>query len=202
MGKDPDDLRYELGRVAELKKTASLPSKLTLTLTWAPRPYLPNPRETGEVIARQLHAIGIEVQVIQSSNRDDFFQRMKHGTFELCLAGWIADTADPADFYDALLHSDSIPGGPKMSATANNMSRYRSAEMDAALKAFRGDPSAASRNAVTNLLSRDAPLLPLIYGQAVAIYRRGIVGFRPSPLGRSTLSQLQFPPDRPTIGRR
>ena len=73
-----------------------------------------------------------------------------------------------------------------------NLSRYRSPAMDELLAAFRAEPTEANRREVLRQLGEDAPVVPLIHGQAVAVYSSRISGFRPSPIGRSSLSRLRF----------
>jgi ABC-type transport system substrate-binding protein len=194
MSHDRDELGFAPNAATSLAAElgASLPKKLSLLVTWSPRPYFPNPRAAADVVVASLRNIGIAVELVFPRDRDDFFDRLKRGSFEMALAGWIADTTDPADFFDSLLSSGQIPDPAKVTATSNNLSRYRNPEMEAALVAFRGEPSEPRRKAIFRILSEDAPLVPLVFGQAVAVYHRNILGFRPSPLGRASLASLRF----------
>jgi hypothetical protein len=49
-------------------------------------------------------------------------------------------------------------------------------------------PTPANRARIMELLERDAPILPLIYGQSVAIYARHVRGFRASSTSVSRIS--------------
>lgn len=178
---------------AELEREKlELPKKLSLQVLWSPRPYLPNPKDAAEVIKQNLAAAGVTVDVVVPKSRDEFLDRLKRGTFELSQAGWIADTPDPADFFEACLSSQSISGAAKVSSSSNNHAHYSNAEMDAALKAFRAAPTPENRTKIVDLLERDAPLLPLVHGQSVAVYSRRVRGFRGSAVsvGRMPFSKL------------
>lgn len=194
MARDHDSLGHDPKAAKELaaKLGSALPKKLQLLVTWSPRPYLPNPKAAAETIIANLAEIGITVEPVQPRDRNDFFDRVKRGSFEMALAGWVADTADPADYFEALLSSAQIPDVTKVTATSFNLPRWRNAAMDAALVKFRGEPTDANRREVIRLLGEGAPLVPLIHGQAVAVYSSRISGFRPSPLGRASLARLRF----------
>jgi len=194
LGRERDGLAFNLREAKELiqKAGSAAPKNLSLLVTWSPRPYLPNPRAAAETIRDELAAIGITVELIQPKDRADFFDRVKGGKFEMAIAGWIADTADPADYFEALLSSHMIPKVSKITAMSNNLSRWSHAGMDEALARFRAEPTEPHRAAILKILTEEAPVVPLIYGQAVAVYSRRVLGFRPSPLGRASLSSLKF----------
>ena len=197
MGREAkESLSFSPKDVAALleKEKVTLPSKLTLQVLWSPRPYLPNPREAAEIIRQSLQAININVELVQPKSRDEFLDNLKRGKFEMSEAGWIADTPDAADFLEACLSSKNISSAMKVTSTSNNHARYMSPEMDQALDDFRREPSATNRARIMEILERDAPLLPLIYGQSVAIYNRKVRGYRSSAVavGRMSFSQLDL----------
>lgn len=73
---------------------------------------------------------------------DDFMTTLAGGRFDLALAGWIADTTDPADFYDALLWSRSIGD-----ENGSNNSRWNDPATDDALARFRVQPTEENASA-------------------------------------------------------
>src|SRR5256885_9046009 len=85
-------------------------ARLNLIVPWAPRPYLTKPMAVAQAIQTQLAVVGITVVITQSHSSDEFFETLNSGRFDLALAGWIADTPDPADFYEALLWSKCLGG--------------------------------------------------------------------------------------------
>jgi ABC-type transport system substrate-binding protein len=197
MGREAKELLpYNPREVAVMieKEKLELPRRLTLQLLWSPRPYLPNPKEAGEVIQQQLGAIGVAVDLVAPKAREEFLDRLKKGGFELSLGGWIADTPDPADFLEACLSSHNIPSAAKMTSGSNNQAHYASAAMDEALKTFRANPTPENRARILDLMESDAPLLPLVHGQSVAIYSRKVRGYRASAVsvGRISFSRLDL----------
>ena len=147
----------------------SRPSRLSLLLPWAPRPYMPKPLPVANAIARQLAAVGIAVDLVQPASSEAFFHDLDHGNFDLALAGWIADTPDPADFFEALLWSRASEGENR-----SNSSRWKHPPTDAALMQFREYPTEENKREIHRLVREEAPLVPLIYGQSVVVHSRKV----------------------------
>jgi len=160
------------------------PARLRLLTVWAPRPYVPHPRPVAEAIARQLAVLGIQVEIVTPRNSDEFFRSCERAEYDMVLGGWIADTPDPADFLDANLHSEHIQSpGVGRGVGHINLARYRSGAMDEALRRFRQDPTADNRAAVLQLVAREVPLLPLMYGPTVVVSAWRVKNVDVSPLG-------------------
>lgn len=194
LARDPNLLSFDLNKAKAFAAAAGnrMPQKVTLTVVWSPRPYLPNPRRAAELIRDQLAQIGLTVEVITTRDRSDYAERIQRNAYDLLLSGWIADTADPSDFFEALLASYSIPSMSNQTTTSNNVSRFASPPMDEALSRYRTDPTDANRLSIVKLIADEAPLLPLIYGQAVAMCSRQLSGFQHSALGRVSLAGLKM----------
>lgn len=181
MGMAHDGLTHDLAKARALLAEAGVvkPDRLRMLVLWAPRPYMPNPQPVATLIAEQLAGLGIAVDQLRPRSGDEFFAAVRSGSSEMVLGGWIADTPDPVDFLEAILRSDRVAIG----AAAYNVSRFRSAAMDAALDAFRRDPSAANRNQVLAILNSEVPLLPLMYGPNVVVHANRVRNVAVSPLG-------------------
>lgn len=194
MGRDTQTFAFEPAKAKQFAEAAGskMPRQLSLLLLWSPRPYMPNPGRTGELIRDMLAAIGIKLNLVTPRDRTDYFEHIARGNYDLLLGGWIADTVDPADFLAATLASRSIPGQNKDAPTANNASRWANPAMDELLERFSVEPGEANRAAIMKLLVEEAPLVPLIYGQAVAVYSNKLTGFRAHALGRCCLANLQL----------
>lgn len=143
---------------------------LRMMMVWGPRPYMPHPEKTADLIAQQLEAIGLAVQLTPTLDSEDYRKRGQAGDYDLDLGGWIADTPDPHDFLNALFHSQSVPSDEVAAAYANNMSRYRSQRMDDALDRYRGDASEANLQAAMEVVTDEAPLCPLFYGPNIIVH--------------------------------
>ena len=167
-----------------LEANGPKPGRLTLLVPWAPRPYLPKPLPVAQALQRQLASIGIAVALRETRSGDEFFGDLVRGNYDLALAGWIADTPDPADFFEALLWS-------KMCGVENhhsNHSRWRSAEMDDALARFREEPTEEHKREIQRIIRDQAPLVPLIYGQSVVVHSRRMRNVSVSATGILSLS--------------
>ncbi len=189
-----DHLRFAPAEAARLRNELgpALPRSIQLLCTWAPRPYYPNPRGAVKRIAESIaQHLGITVGVEFPRDRQDFFDRLRAGRFQMALTGWIADSLDDADYLEALYYSGSIPISGKLTATSNNNSRYRSAAFDASCLAYRLDPTSENRRAALDVLDADAPAVPIIVGQSVAILSTEFTGFTPSAIGRSPLASIR-----------
>ncbi|HJW92734.1 MAG TPA: ABC transporter substrate-binding protein [Thermoanaerobaculia bacterium] len=163
----------------------SKPSRLSLLVPWAPRPYLPKPRPVATAIAKQLAAVGITIDIQQPATGEEFFNHLDRGNFDLALAGWIADTPDPADFFEALLWSKASDGDNR-----TNSSRWKNAPTDAALMQFREYPTEENKREIHRLVRDEAPLLPLIYGQSVVVHSRKVRNVSASATGVLSLATV------------
>ena len=165
------------------KANGAKPSRLTLLVPWAPRPYMPKPLPVAHAIQRQLAEVGIAIDLIKPTTSDDFFNDLIRGNYDLALAGWIADTPDPADFYEALLWSKMCEG-----ENHSNHSRWKHPLMDAALGQFRDLPTEENKREINRLVRDEAPLLPLIYGQSVVVHSRKMRNVSASATGVLSLA--------------
>jgi ABC-type transport system substrate-binding protein len=146
---------------------ASRPARLTLLVPWAPRPYMPKPLPVASAIQSQLAEVGINVELRETKTSEEFFGDLIAGNYDLALAGWIADTPDPADYFEALLWSKMCEG-----ENHSNHSRWKSPAMDAALARFRANPTDENKREIHRMVVEEAPLVPLIYGQSVVLHSR------------------------------
>ena len=167
-----------------LDASGAKPARLTLLVPWAPRPYLPKPLPVAQAVQRQLAQVGVAVALHQTKTSDEFFGDLTRGNYDLALAGWIADTPDPADFFEALLWS-------KMCGIENhhsNHSRWRNAAIDAALARFREEPTEEHKRDIVRIIREEAPLVPLIHGQSVVVHSRRMRNVSVSATGVLALS--------------
>lgn len=161
------------------------PNRLTLLVPWAPRPYMPKPLPVAHAIQRQLADLGVTIDLIKPATSDDFFSDLIRGNYDLALAGWIADTPDPADFFEALLWSKMCEG-----ENHSNHSRWKHPLMDAALAQFRDLPTEENKREINRLVREEAPLVPLIYGQSVVVHSRRMRNVSASATGVLSLAGI------------
>lgn len=175
---DPDRARKLLSQPGVVR-----PGRLELLVTWAPRPYLPNPHQVASALARQLSDLGVEVAITTPRDAAEYFGKQERGEYDLILGGWIADTPDPADFLESNLASDRVPAPGKRGVATCNLSRIHDHDLDEALRRFRADPQDANRNHVLDLVAELSPLLPLMYGPTVVVTAWRVQNVELSPLG-------------------
>jgi ABC-type transport system substrate-binding protein len=166
-----------------LDASGAKPGRLSLLVPWAPRPYMPKPLPLAHAVQRQLAEVGIAVELRETKTSEEFFGDLVRGNYDLALAGWIADTPDPADFFEALLWSKMCEGD-----NHSNHSRWKNAAMDAALARFREEPTDEHKREIHRIVRDEAPLMPLIYGQSVVVHSRKMRNVVVSATGVLTLS--------------
>lgn len=167
---------------------ATLP-KLSLLVPWAPRPYMPAPLPVAALIQKQLAEVRVRVEIQQPETAEQFFDALVRGHYDLALAGWIADTPDPADFYEALLWSKMCEG-----ENHSNHSRWKNAAADEALLLYRENPSDENRRELDRIVRDEAPLVPLVYGQSVVVHSRRIRSIHVSATGVLSFGQVTLTP--------
>jgi peptide/nickel transport system substrate-binding protein len=172
-----------------LRRHPHKPSVLTMVVPWAPRPYILKPLPSAQEIARQLAAYGIRVDLIVTTSAENFFSTLARGEYDMALAGWVADNPNPSEFYELLLSSSQVSTGLQY---LSNLARWRRPEMDAALAAYRVDPSPANRKLITDMIEREAILLPLVYGSSTAVRTRRVKGVYVSPAGHVRFADVQL----------
>ena len=156
-----------------------------MVVPWGPRPYLPRPLQVAQTIQSQLAEVGITLSLQMTKSSDDFFTALYGGRFDLALAGWIADTSDPADFFEALLWSESIGG-----ENHSNYGRWQDPVTDLAVARFRSAPTDTHRHELDRLIREEAPFVPLMYGQSTAVHVRRLRNVAISPIGILPLADV------------
>lgn len=183
---DPKQASMAVGRASER------PSSLTMLVIWGPRPYLPHPQQTAKAVAEALGRVGLDVRIQQAADADQYFRRIARGDYDMALSGWVADSVDAADFLSSALSSQEIPAADRRIVTEGNLSHYRSDEMDAALEAFRQSPGAGNMAKIQEILDREVPLVPLMYGPTIFVYSPRVTTFKPSPLGIPLFAEMEI----------
>lgn len=194
MGSFRDGIAFDPKHAAALLRQADgdRPRRLTMLLIHGPRPYLPQPRAVAENLTEQLGKLEIEVEVREAATLEDYFREAARGEYDLALSGWLADTMDPADFLETILGPDSVPGDDRRHVIDGNLSHWRSEEMKQALQRLADDPDHENKQAILDLLRRETPNLPLLYGPTIYVYSPRVSGFKPSPLGIPEFGKLKL----------
>jgi ABC-type transport system substrate-binding protein len=171
LGSAPDLMMHDLVRAKNLlhEAKASPTSPLVLVVLPVPRPYLPEPRATAELIAAQLKEAGFHIDLKHPRDLIEYQDICQRGDYDLLLAGWIPDTSDPVDFMESLLASHAVPSSSNQATRGSNLSRWRNAAFDEALQKQRVKPDPANWLRICEMVRNEAPLFPLMYGPRIAV---------------------------------
>ena len=171
LGSTPDLITHDVARARDLLAKASVkPSgPLVLAVVPMPRPYLPEPRATAELLAAQLSQLGFKVEVKQPNGVAEYQELNGRGAYDMVLGGWIPDTADPLDVMESLFGASSIPTPANQTIRGSNFCRWRSPEMEQALEKQRLDPDQPTWRRICDMVRNEAPAFPLMYGPRIAV---------------------------------
>ncbi|CAG20824.1 ABC transporter substrate-binding protein SapA [Photobacterium profundum] len=181
-------LDFDPEEAIRLLKEAGYDNKLTLSM-WVPtepRPYNPSPRKTAELIQANLQAIGIQVTM----SHQDKLDRISMGeatSFDLILAGWIADNGDPDNFLRPLLSCNAKQVGLNIANWCNldfdNL-------LELALRTSRLDQRLNYYHRAQNILDQQVPLIPLAHGVHFQVHHKSLGGLQMSPFGTRSFSSV------------
>lgn len=181
-------LDFDPEEAIRLLKEAGYDNKLTLSM-WVPtepRPYNPSPRKTAELIQANLQAIGIQVTM----SHQDKLDRISMGeatSFDLILAGWIADNGDPDNFLRPLLSCDAKQAGLNIANWCNldfdNL-------LELALRTSKLDQRLNYYHRAQNILDQQVPLIPLAHGVHFQVHHKSLGGLQMSPFGTRSFSSV------------
>ncbi|UCD83796.1 MAG: ABC transporter substrate-binding protein [Deltaproteobacteria bacterium] len=147
----------------------------------------------GEVLARQLREVGIELET-RSYEWGTFFADIKSGNFQLYTLTWVGIT-EP-DIYYYVFHSSSVP------PQGANRGRYKNEEIDRLLEEGRRCLEQDSRkeiySRIQKILAEELPYISLWYSTNVVAQTKGIQGFEIYPGGEFTsLKEVYFTQEQP-----
>jgi ABC-type transport system substrate-binding protein len=197
IGRMPPDMLFpNINQAKNLvaEKNINVSTPLKMVVVPGPRPYLPNPGKAAEYIKTQLQEnLGIEVDICQSASFQDYYRYTSVNDYHMVLGGFIADTPNPADYLEAHLSSDYIASATHGALNNSNLSRMDNAEMDKAIQDLRIQPANEKRlRAVSDIIKRELPLMPLLYGPSVLVHSRELTGFTPNFDSTFALNNLKW----------
>ena len=179
LGRGNDGIRHDPTRAKAELPPGVLPPRLKMVRVWGPRPYLSRPDAVAAAVCDQLRELGTEVEVLAAKDSEDYFRLLRTGDYDLCLGGWVADTADPIDYLRSTLETGMIPTSGRSPATCCNYARFSDPMVDALLADAHRGGEAAIIDQVLNRVADEVPLLPLMYGPRVIVHAWRVRGFSP-----------------------
>ncbi len=155
-------------------------------------------RALAVLMANQLARIGIAVKV-RSYEWGTYFADIKSGNFEMTTLQW-PSVMEPS-LYRWAFHSENIPSAERRSAGANR-GGYHDPELDALLDAGMTETDREARRdiyaKVQQQLARELPYVSLWHEDNIAVMRRGVEGYAPTPNARfELLKRASAPPKEP-----
>lgn len=178
---EPDQsYSYDPDRARDLLADAGYANGFTMTIWAMPvqRAYNPNAQRMAELMQADLAAVGVTAQIV-SYEWNTFRQRLALGEHDSVLIGWVADHADPDNFYRPLL-SCAARG-------IANRSNYCSAELDSLLRAAISETEQAERRIIykqiQGVIRAEVPLLPIAHSLRFQAHQQDIVGVELPPYG-------------------
>jgi cationic peptide transport system substrate-binding protein len=136
------------------------------------RAYNPNAQRMAELIQADLAQIGVRAEIV-SYEWNAFRRRLARDEHDSVLIGWIADNADPDNFFRPLLSCNA-------KAVGTNRANWCNAEFDELLaEAIREQENAKRKQLyqeVENWVYREVPLIPIANSMRFQAYRGDIQG--------------------------
>ena len=157
------------------------------------RPYMPWPVDVAKQVAASLEEIGFEVEV-RPEEWSSYLEAVQNGRHQMALLGWSADVPDADNFLYVLLDKDNARLG-----SANNISFYTSEEVHELLIKARRTDDAPERERLyakaQQLILRDAPMVPLVYGEKMIAFRTPFGQIGVEPVNHPQLRSVPSPKD-------
>ena len=130
-------------------------------------------RNVAGIIQSSLKQVGVIVS-IESAETNTHFQELRRGHFQIAYGQWVGGNQDPI-FYKDLFATSEIPTEQRAS---KNRSRYSNPPLDPALEeavnTFDRQKTLPLYAKIQEIVSRDAPILPLWYQANMVIAKKSV----------------------------
>lgn len=153
------------------------------------RPYSPNGKRIGEMIAADLERIGIRAHLV-TKEWGPYRTALQNGEHTMALYGWTGDNPDPDNFLNILLGCRSAGVG------GNNVAKWCDPVYDAlvseAKTAADTERRAALYKKAQEIVSQEVPWVPLAHSVVFMAKRKGVENFIMDPLDRHLFADVQL----------
>ena len=130
-------------------------------------------RNYAGVIFDYLKAVGVPVLIV-TAEFNTLIDELRRGNFQIAYGQWVGGNQDPV-FYKDLFQTSEIPSETR---AGRNRSRYSNKELDAlldeAIKTFDREKAKVLYAKIQEIVSRDAPILPLWYQANMVIAKKNL----------------------------
>lgn len=172
---------YDPAKARELLAEAGYPNGFTMSIWAMPvqRAYNPNAQRMAELMQADLAQVGIQTNII-SYEWNTFRQRLQAGEHDSVLIGWVADNADPDNFFRPILSCAAQQSG-------NNRARWCNPEFDELLVAAIAENDLDQRKHlyqfIEDFVMHEVPLVPIANSLRFQAHRTDIQGVELPPYG-------------------
>lgn len=143
------------------------------------RAYNPNAQRMAELIQADLAHVGVRAEIV-SYEWNEFRRRLDRGEHDSVLIGWVADNADPDNFFRPILSCAAAAGG-------NNRTNWCDPNFDQLLEQALAETVADNRaqlyQAIETYALQQAPLMPIANSLRFQAHRTDISGVELPPYG-------------------
>ncbi|MDR6226215.1 peptide/nickel transport system substrate-binding protein [Desmospora profundinema] len=182
---------YDLEKAKKLLKEAGYEDgfEVVFHAMPVPRPYMPDGKKAAEFMQADFEKIGVKTKIV-SPEWSTYLEETNQGEHDMALLGWTGDNGDPDNFLYVLLDKDNarIP--------ANNIAFYKNNKLhDILIKAQREtdqDVRTELYQEAQEIIHKDAPWVPLVYGTPTLAAQSYVEGYAPHPKGSDKLKEVDI----------
>ncbi len=182
------DYPYNPERARELLDIAELPPEFEVDLWYPDRPrlYLPNPRLTAEMIARDLEAVGIDV-TLDTEHWSAYLVDRSRGALSMWLLGWTGYNGDPDSFYFYHFGLPTPREGNYVNVDLRDLLLRGQVVIDPEMREEIYQEAAA-------VVHEDVPRIFLAHPREPVLLSSRVTGFTPNPAGPETFLNVRLRP--------
>jgi dipeptide transport system substrate-binding protein len=175
------DYSFDSAKAAAMLKEAGVATPMEIDLWYMPvqRPYNPNAKRIAEMMQADLAKIGVNAKLV-TYEWGEYRKRAQQGEHTTAQLGWTGDNGDPDNFFFLRGCSGARAGG-------QNLTKWCNKEYDDMLVKARslGDQAARAKiyQQMQVIENEEAPDLKIAHSVVYEIMRKGVTGYKQSPLG-------------------
>jgi dipeptide transport system substrate-binding protein len=187
---DVAEYDYNPKKAKELLSLAGFPNGFNSTLWTLPvaRPFNPNGKKLGEMMQKDLAAVGIKVELM-TYDWGTYLEKAKAGEQEMMQLGWTGDNGDPDNFLYTLFSCDSVTKG-------SNNARFCNQEFDRLIREAREESNKAKRLALYRqaqlVFKQQSPVIPIVHSMVFRAYSEKVKGYNMDPFDQERFFMLDL----------
>ncbi|MCK8058332.1 MULTISPECIES: ABC transporter substrate-binding protein [unclassified Fusibacter] len=187
-----ESIAYDVDEAKRLLRKVGIREtiELNLLLMDSPREYFPNPVSLGLFLKDSFAKAGIDLH-LEILPWEEVIAKSKNGDYDMVLAGWNGDVADPDNFLYNFFASENTSKG-----LITNYSLYHNQEVDNLLSQARQMNDQSFRESlyreIQELIALEIPAIPLIHTMPTIGLSKTVKGFVPHISGVEPLNLVEL----------